>query len=161
MATTSRSKSDAEPSIADRVSSAVSQAKSAYEDSKSATSEAKDALEQAKSAVEQAKGKVTELGNTAKQKIDENRVAAAAGMENIAATLHQRADQLPGGSKVTDVAHTAAEKLDATAGYVRRNDFSSMLQDVEGFVQKSPGAALLIAAGLGFLLARPFTGNRG
>ncbi len=110
-------------------------------------------------AVEQTKSKLTEFGSNAADKFDQNRVSAASGLEGAADSLHQRADQLPGGDKVTNMAHTAADKLSATANYVRQNDFASMMNDVEGLVKKNPGPALVVAAGLGFLLARAFSSD--
>lgn len=110
-------------------------------------------------AVEQTKSKLTEFGSNAADKFDHSRASAASNLEGAADTLHQRADQLPGGDKVTNMAHTAAEKLSATADYVRQNDFASMMNDIEGLVKKNPGPALAVAAGLGFLLARAFSGD--
>ncbi len=110
-------------------------------------------------AVEQTKSKLTEFGTTAAGKIDQNRTAAASGLEGAAATLHQRADQLPGGEKVANLAHSAADRLNATAGYVRQNDLNSMRSDVEALVKKNPGPSLLVAAALGFLIGRSLKGN--
>ncbi len=107
-------------------------------------------------AVEQTKNKVTEFGTAAADKIDQNRVAAASGLEDAADTLHQRADQLPGGEKVTNLAHSAADKLSATADYVREHDVNSMMNVVKDLVKKNPGPSLLIAAALGFLIGRAF-----
>lgn len=112
-------------------------------------------------AVEQTKAKITEFGSAAADKIDQNREAAAGGLEGAAETLHQKADRLPGGEKVSELAHSAADKMSATADYVRRNDLSDMLEDVEQMVKKNPGPALAVALGLGFLVARAFTGDRG
>jgi ElaB/YqjD/DUF883 family membrane-anchored ribosome-binding protein len=86
-------------------------------------------------AVEQTKTKLNEFSTAANEKIDENRIAAASGLEG------------------------AADKLSATADYLRENDMNSMINDVQGFVKKNPGPALVVAAGLGFLIARAFSGN--
>lgn len=86
-------------------------------------------------AVEQTKSKLNEMGTAAADKMDENRAVAATGLEK------------------------AADKLSATADYVRENDLSSMMKDVEGLVKKNPKPALLVAAGLGFLIARAFSHN--
>lgn len=110
-------------------------------------------------AVEQTKSKIAEFGTAAADKLDQNRVAAASSLEGAADSLHQRADQLPGGEKVTNFAHSAADKLNATAEYVRENDLSSMMNDVEDLVKKNPGPSLLVAAGLGFLIARAFSSD--
>ena len=113
-------------------------------------------------AVEQTKRKLTEFGTAAADTVEQNRGTAAAGLEGAAETLHQKADQLNrGGEKVADLAHTAADKLNATADYVRTNDLSDMLEDVQQIVKRNPGPALAVAAGLGFLVARAFSGNRG
>ena len=84
-------------------------------------------------AVEQTKGKLSEFGTAAADKLDQNRVAAATVLEG------------------------AAEKLSATAEYVRKNDLSSMMSDVEALVKKNPTPSLVVAAGLGFLIARAFS----
>ncbi len=130
---TSKSMSDIESNISDRVSDAV----------------------------EQTKSKLTEFGSNAADKFDQNRASAASGLDGAADQLHQRAEQLPGGEKVTNMAHSAADKLSATADYVRQNDFSSMVSDVETMVKKNPGPALVVSAALGFLLARAISSDRG
>jgi ElaB/YqjD/DUF883 family membrane-anchored ribosome-binding protein len=118
--------------------------------------------DRAMDAVEQTKRKITEFGATAADKIDQNRAAAADGLEGAAETLHQKADQLhQGGERVSDFAHTAADKINATADYVRQNNFKDMVDDVQKVVKKNPGPALAVAAGLGFLVARAFSRDRG
>jgi ElaB/YqjD/DUF883 family membrane-anchored ribosome-binding protein len=107
----------------------------------------------------QAKTKVSDLGRTAADKIDQNRDAAAGGLESAASTLHDKAENLPGGQKVTSLAHTAADKLTSTADYVRQHDVSSMMADIERLVKNNPGPSLLAAAVIGFLIGRTFSSN--
>ena len=107
----------------------------------------------------QVKDKVANLGRTAADKIDENRDAAATGLEKAASALHEKADSLPGGEKVTSLAHATAEKLSSTADYVREHDVNKMMADVETLVKNNPGPSLLVAAALGFLVARAFSNN--
>jgi hypothetical protein len=97
------------------------------------------------------------MAQAAVDMIDENRAGAAGGIESAASTLHQRADNLPGGESVKGAAHTAADALSSTADYVRENDVKSMLADVQKIVKNNPGPALLTAAVLGFLVARTFS----
>jgi ElaB/YqjD/DUF883 family membrane-anchored ribosome-binding protein len=97
------------------------------------------------------------MGRAAAEKIDENRSAAAGGLDSAASALHQKADKLPGGESVKGAAHTAADALSSTADYVRENDLKSMLADVQKLVKNNPGPALLTAAVLGFLVARTFS----
>ena len=99
------------------------------------------------------------MGRSAADKINENRDAAAGGLEKAAAALHENADGIPGGEKVTGMAHATAEKLDATAGYVREHDVKKMMFDVETLVKKNPGPSLLVAAVVGFLVGRAFSNN--
>jgi ElaB/YqjD/DUF883 family membrane-anchored ribosome-binding protein len=107
----------------------------------------------------QVKDKVSDLGRTAADKIDENRDAAAGGLDKAAATLHEKAESLPGGEKVTSLAHATAEKLSSTADYVREHDVNRMMADVETLVKNNPGPSLLAAAVIGFLVGRAFSSN--
>src|SRR5687767_4572084 len=77
----------------------------------------------------QMKDKVSDLSRTAGDKIDENRVAAAGGLAKAASTLHEKAERLPGGEKVTSLAHATADKLSSTADYVREHDVNKMRTD--------------------------------
>lgn len=97
------------------------------------------------------------IGEAAAEKMDETRSAAAGGLDSAASALHQKADKLSGGESVKSAAHTAADALSSTADYVRENDLKSMLADVQKIVKNNPGAALLTAAVLGFLVARSFS----
>jgi ElaB/YqjD/DUF883 family membrane-anchored ribosome-binding protein len=105
------------------------------------------------------KDKVSDLGRTAADKIDENRGAAASGLDKAASALHENAGNLPGGEKVSSLAHTAAEKLSSTAGYVRTHDVNRMMADVETLVKNNPGPSLLVAAAIGFLVGRAFSND--
>ena len=105
------------------------------------------------------KDKVSELGRTAADKVDENRGAAAGGLDQAASAIHDKADYLPGGEKVTGLAHAAADKLSSTADYVREHDVNRMMADVETLVKNNPGPSLLAAAAIGFLVGRAFSSN--
>lgn len=103
-----------------------------------------------------AKQKASDAGRQASDKIDEKRGPAADALASAASTIHEKAEDLPGGETVKNVAHSAAEKLESTAGYIREHDVKAMLSDVEQMVKRSPGPALLIAAAIGFLIGRAF-----
>jgi ElaB/YqjD/DUF883 family membrane-anchored ribosome-binding protein len=103
-----------------------------------------------------AKEKVAEVARKAADKLDEQRDPAADKLESAASTLHEKADGLPGGEKVANMAHATADKMQATAGYVREHDVSAMMDDVEGLVRRHPGQSLLAAAAVGFLVGRLF-----
>ena len=107
----------------------------------------------------QVKDKLTDFGRTATNKIDENRDAAASGLQKAASALHDRAEHLPGVDTVSNLAHDAANKLTATADYVREHDANRMMADVENLVKKNPGPSLLAAVVVGFLAGRAFSNN--
>ena len=107
----------------------------------------------------QVKDKLTDFGRTATSKIDENRDAAASGLQKAASALHDRAENLPGVDTVSNLAHDAANKLTATADYVREHDANRMMADVETLVKNNPGPSLLAAVVVGFLAGRAFSNN--
>jgi ElaB/YqjD/DUF883 family membrane-anchored ribosome-binding protein len=78
-------------------------------------------------------------------------------VSDAASTVYERAAELPGGQRVKEFASAAAERLSATADYVRDHDAKRMMADVETAVKNNPGPALLIAAAFGFVLGRAFT----
>ena len=100
------------------------------------------------------KGKAAEMGQKVADKIDENRGAAASGLESAAGALREKADTLPGGEKVVTAAHATADAVGIAADYVRDTDVKAMMADVLKLVKNNPGAALLTAAAVGFLMGR-------
>jgi ElaB/YqjD/DUF883 family membrane-anchored ribosome-binding protein len=107
----------------------------------------------------QVKQKASDLGQKAADKIDNNRDAAATGLEKVASVLHDKAESLPGGEKVSSLAHATADKFSSTADYVRQHDVNRMMSDVETIVKNNPGPSLLVAAAIGFLVARAFSSS--
>ena len=103
------------------------------------------------------KNKASGLGRMAADKIDQNRGSAASGLATAAQKIHDKADALPGGQRVSSAAHTAADSLSSTADYIREHDVNSMMADLSRLVKNNPGPALLAAAALGFLVARSFS----
>lgn len=128
-----------EPSAADKISDTAQNVKDKVAD-----------------AAATAKQKASEVGRQAGEQIDAKRGPAADSLQSAASAIHEKADSLPGGETVKSVAHSAAEKLDSTAGYIREHDVQAMLSDVENMVRRNPGPSLLIAAGIGFLIGRAF-----
>jgi ElaB/YqjD/DUF883 family membrane-anchored ribosome-binding protein len=110
-------------------------------------------------AASQAKEKVTDLGRTAADKINQNRDAAASSLDSVASSIHQKAESLPGGEKVSSLAHSTADSLKSTASYVRKKDLNAMMSDVEHLVKNNPGTSLLAAAVVGFLVGRAFSND--
>lgn len=103
--------------------------------------------------------KARELGRSAVDAIDARRDPLANSLSGAAAGLHSGADKAAqfaqgAGEKVSTLAHTAADKVEAGATFVRNNDLQDMMGSVERYVQKNPGTAMLVAGFVGFLTAR-------
>ncbi len=94
-------------------------------------------------------------------KIDENRDSAACRLHWAAATLHEQADQLPGGEKMSSLVHATADKLNTTAGYVREHDVDSMMTDAGNLVKKNPVPCLVAAGVAGFVVGRALRVSNG
>jgi hypothetical protein len=69
-------------------------------------------------------------------------------LDRTATTLHSGSDQL------SDLGHSAADRLQSTADYLRESDLQSIGQDIQDLVRRYPVASLAGAAFLGFLIAR-------
>ena len=78
----------------------------------------------------------------------------ASAIDSAASSLRDRTGSMPGGEKVAGAANTAADAMESVADYVRDQDLRSMLSDAQQIVRQHPGATLLTAAAIGFLLAR-------
>jgi ElaB/YqjD/DUF883 family membrane-anchored ribosome-binding protein len=95
-----------------------------------------------------AKDSLNELGQRAAEKLDESRESTARALEKTSTSMHSGADQF------SDMGHYAADRLQATADYVRETDIESIFGDVQNLVRRYPTQALAGAAILGFLVAR-------
>lgn len=98
--------------------------------------------------------KVSDMARTAAATIDKRRSTAADGLETAATTLHDKAGILPGGERVSGLAHAAADQLSSTADYVRQHNVHRMISDVEAVVKNNPGPSLVVAAVFGFVVGR-------
>ncbi|HEY6823890.1 MAG TPA: hypothetical protein VI195_05580 [Steroidobacteraceae bacterium] len=94
------------------------------------------------------KAKAQDVGARAAQRADQARVGAAAGLDNVASTLHEK------GERVASAAHSAADAVSYGAEYLRENDVQTMLSDLMEVIRRNPGPSLIGAAALGFMLGR-------
>jgi ElaB/YqjD/DUF883 family membrane-anchored ribosome-binding protein len=109
--------------------------------------------------IEELKESVADLGHTAADTINANRKATAESLEKASAAIHEKADQLPGGERVSGFAHKTADRLKNTARYVRKRDANGMMRDFGSGVKTHPVPALVVAAAAGFLAGRAFMRN--
>jgi hypothetical protein len=101
--------------------------------------------------------RMKEMGQKAATAIDGKREAVARGIESAASALRSKTENLPVGENLIDAAYTAAEALEKAADYVREQDVKAMLSDARHTANRHPGATLLTAVAVGFLLARAFS----
>jgi len=113
--------------------------------------------DQISDAASTAKNAVSEFGRTAVNTADENRATAARKLDTVASTIREKADSLGVGETVGAYARSAADSLSSTADYVRENNVSRMMADLERVVKNNPGPSLLAAAAVGFLVGRAFS----
>jgi ElaB/YqjD/DUF883 family membrane-anchored ribosome-binding protein len=91
---------------------------------------------------------INEFGRKAAGSLEHSRESTAKALHKTATSLESGADQF------SDLGHLAAEKLHATADYVRETDLESIGQDLQGMIKRYPVQSLAAAAVLGFLIAR-------
>jgi ElaB/YqjD/DUF883 family membrane-anchored ribosome-binding protein len=112
--------------------------------------------ERAGGTVNEAKDRIRHASRTVQEKMDEARGPAADRIGKAASALHGKADRLPGGKTVADLAHGAADWMQNAADYVRGRDVEAMAADFGNAVRKNPGRSLLAAIAAGFLIGRAF-----
>jgi hypothetical protein len=105
-------------------------------------------------AATESKARAADLGHTASDTTNQARATAAAGLRAAAGAISDNADELPGGNRARRAAHRAANALSSGAEYVRDNGVRDMMDDAMGVVKNNPGAALLGAVAIGFLVGR-------
>ncbi len=126
----------------------------------STADKAKEAVGQAQqkagSAMETAKQKTDQVADQATTKVDAGIDKAAGGLDKLADTIRSRAEGAgeSGGSPMVSRATMVADRLDATAQYLRGKDTDQLVTDLETLVRRKPTQSLLVAAGVGFLLSR-------
>jgi hypothetical protein len=125
---------------------------------KTASTASSDILSDLKSSVSDAvSDAVSGLGTAAVDELDKGRRATAAGIKSASKSLHEKADDLPGG--VADVAHGAANKLNSTANYIRRRNVPALGRDLKKVLKDNPVPVFIGAVTLGVILAKLFSSH--
>lgn len=119
---------------------------------------AADVKDKATDAAGAAKEKASEATQKATEKVDERRGQTAEAMDSAAVQIRERGESLPGGERTTEMAATAADKVEATSTYIRDNDVQDMMADLETFVRSHPTQSLVAAGVAGFLVGRMLRG---
>jgi len=105
-------------------------------------------------AAARAQDQAVRYGRRAADAVDAGRESAASTLESAAAGIRSRADSLPGGRQVGRFAHQTADKLGATAQYLREHEVRDITSKIESFIKAHPAQALFGAAVVGFLAGR-------
>ena len=105
-------------------------------------------------AAARAQDQATKYGQKAVEAVDASRESAASTLESAAEGIRAKADRLPGGPQASEYARRAADKLGATANYIRDHEVKDMASDLQSFIKAHPAQALIGAAVIGFLAGR-------
>jgi len=96
------------------------------------------------------KDQVSEAASRAKSKFEGVRKPVADKLNDAADKVREHADRLSG------AAGNAADRLEASADYIKSRDARRMAQDLVSVIKKHPAQSLVIAGVVGFLIARAF-----
>jgi hypothetical protein len=110
--------------------------------------------QQVQNAADAAKAKGQEMMDRTQQQADAQREQAADRLGDVADTVREKQDQLPGGQTTQRVATTVADKMDQASVYLRQNDVSDITNDLQAFARAHPAESLVAAAALGFVIGR-------
>ncbi len=103
---------------------------------------------------DEAKVKGKELATEGKGKLSEGIAALGQMVSDNAHVVDEKV-----GAKYGDYARSASRSLSDTAARIDSKSVDELAEDGREFVRKSPGLAIGIAAGVGFMLSRLFSRN--
>lgn len=126
-------------------------AEKANEAGKYVSDMAKNAASSARSSAENAASYVGDRAGDA-------RSAVGSGIKSVSESLKGAAPQEEG--MMHDAACSVAGSLESCGQYISDNDFSAMSEDLTNVIRRNPIPSVLIAAGVGFLLAKAVTSSR-
>lgn len=110
--------------------------------------------DKAKGMMNDGKQKADEMAGMAHERADQGVDKAADAMDKGAEMLRERGEQQ--GGTVGSVAGTAADAMETAGSYLHDTNTGEMMDQVEAYIRKNPTQSLLVAAGIGFVLAKAF-----
>jgi hypothetical protein len=102
-----------------------------------------------------AKDKLTDLAQSAGEKLERGRVGAAETLESAAAAVRTKGGEA--GAAITDLSGKAAANLDTSARYVREASFGQVCSDIGALARRHPGAIAAGAIVAGYCMGRMMT----
>jgi gas vesicle protein len=100
------------------------------------------------------KESLNDLGPKTEDRMGGSRESTAKALAWTATSLHSQTD------KMSQLAHSAADRIQVGADYLRERDVERIVEDVRAVVKKYPGRSLAAAAILGFLWRGRSEGRR-
>jgi hypothetical protein len=101
------------------------------------------------------KDKLTDLAQSAAEKIERGRAGTAESLESAATAVRTKGGEA--GAAITDLSSKAATNLDTSARYVRNADFGQVWSDMGAVARRHPGAIALSAIVAGVCIGRMMT----
>jgi len=95
--------------------------------------------------------RVSEAASSVGHKADEAASSVGSDMKSLAGTMRQK---LPHEGMVGSAGSAVADTLERGGRYLQNEDLSGMAGDLTNLVRRNPIPSLLIAFGVGFLIAR-------
>ena len=108
----------------------------------------------ASSAMHSAENAATYVG----EKVGDAKSAVGGGIKSAGESLRSAAPQEDG--TMHDAACSVADSLENAGKYIQDHDFAAISEDVTNVIRRNPIPSVLIAAGVGFLLAKALTSSR-
>jgi len=99
----------------------------------------------------QAAHKAGQYASAAGDKVENATSSVGSGMRSAAETLREN---LPREGMLGRASSSVADTLESGGRYIENNGLSGMGEDLTGLIRRNPIPAILIALGVGFLLAR-------
>ena len=96
------------------------------------------------------KGSVDELARTAARKLDEARMEAGDSLHSAASVVREKGRR--SSEAIDSAANGAADRMDATATYIKDHDLKDAAMGLRRFSRKHMAGSLLAAGAVGFLV---------
>ncbi|MDQ6885729.1 MAG: hypothetical protein M3068_00405 [Gemmatimonadota bacterium] len=105
-------------------------------------------------------GQVKEKASQLKATLADKMTAGADRLRQAGGSADPQTGAVANADVKAKVATTVAEGMDNTAEWLRSADLDSIRTGIEGQVKNNPGRTLLIAAGIGYVLGKAFSGRK-
>ena len=112
--------------------------------------------EQASKVASSAMHSAENAGQFVGQKAEDARHAVGSGIKSMAESIKSAAPE----GMMHDAACSLATSLESTGKYIDEHGINAMTEDMTNVIKRNPLPSVLIAAGIGFLLAKACTSSR-